>query len=254
MEKKKEFMNRADLVWLECLELIKDNVTHQSYRTWFLPLRPINLENNILTIEVPSPFFYEWLEEHYISLLRKTVHHILGKNAQLEYLVIGKKIVTFSLEDKIGKQSIISISSRVNDRMIMYFSKYPNELKTMNRRLFEEFIAELFDGFGFDIELTKRTRDNGRDIIAIKNVETEIKYLIECKRPDPGNPIRIRPVRELFGVKQDEKATKAILATTSYFTKDAILFSERNKWELELKDFSGVVKWIEEYRRIKEIT
>lgn len=68
-----------------------------------------------------------------------------------------------------------------------------------------------------------------RDIIAIKKLGTELKYLIECKRPDPGNVVGIKPVRELFGVKQDEKASKAILVTTSCFSPDAIQFVERNK-------------------------
>jgi len=78
-----------------------------------------------------------------------------------------------------------------------------------------------------------------------------LKYLIECKRPDEGNKIGIRPVRELLGVKQDEKATKAILATTSYFSKDALQFFDRNKWELEPKDFDGLMKWIALYKQKK---
>ena len=123
----------------------------------------------------------------------------------------------------------------------------------MNRRLFEELIAELFNGFGFDVELTKKTRDGGRDIVAIKSSEVNLKYLIECKRPDPENVVGIRPVRELFGVKQDEKASKAILATTTYFSPDALQFFERNKWELESKDFEGINNWIADYLKIKNI-
>ena len=56
-----------------------------------------------------------------------------------------------------------------------------------------------------------------------------MKYLIECKRPNHGNLIGVRPVRELLGVKYDEKATKAILATTTSFTPDAKLYFERNR-------------------------
>ena len=123
----------------------------------------------------------------------------------------------------------------------------------MNRRLFEELIAELFNGFGFDVELTKKTRDGGRDIVAIKSSEVNLKYLIECKRPDPENVVGIRPVRELFGVKQDEKASKAIIATTTYFSPDALQFFERNKWELESKDFEGINNWIADYLKIKNI-
>ena len=65
--------NAFEKVWENCLRIIKDNVSSQSFKTWFEPIKPIKLQNNVLTIQVPSQFFYEWLEEHYITLLRKTL-------------------------------------------------------------------------------------------------------------------------------------------------------------------------------------
>jgi hypothetical protein len=244
----------AEKLWMKCLKMIKQEISPQNYTAWFLPIKPKKLEGNIFTIEVPSLFFYEWLEEHYINLLKKTLQYHLGNKCLLEYhVILNKPLLEFSLETPIKHQSIMTISSQISVELISYFSKHPNELKRIDRRLFEELIAELFYGFGFNIELTQKTRDGGRDIIAIKNVEAELKYLIECKRPEPGNPIGIKPVRELFGVKQDEKATKAILATTTHFSRDAILFFERNKWELEPKDFRGIMNWINDYKKIKKI-
>jgi chromosomal replication initiator protein len=75
-------------VWNNCLKIIKDNVSPQSFKTWFEPIKAIKLDENILTIEVPSQFFYEWLEEHYINLLRKIVKHELGPSGKLEYNVL----------------------------------------------------------------------------------------------------------------------------------------------------------------------
>lgn len=75
-------------VWGDCLKIIKDNVSPQSYRTWFEPIRPMKLSDNVLTIQVPSQFFYEWLEEHYITLLKKTVKKELGPEGRLEYSII----------------------------------------------------------------------------------------------------------------------------------------------------------------------
>ncbi len=178
-----------------------------------------------------------------------------GYSAILQVLNIGNKdhLIDFQLDKIIGQRTIIDISSQINNKLIEHFSKNPNDLKLIDRRIFEELIAELFYGFGFKIELTKQTRDGGRDIVAIKSSEVELKYLIECKRPDPENVVGIRPVRELFGVKQDEKASKAILATTTYFSPDALQFFERNKWELEPKDFEGIIGWITDYLKIKNI-
>lgn len=75
-------------VWSNCLKIIKDNVNLQSYKTWFEPIEPVKLEDDILTILVPSQFFYEWLEEHYVTLLRKTIKRELGANARLEYRIV----------------------------------------------------------------------------------------------------------------------------------------------------------------------
>lgn len=77
-----------EAVWNRCLKIIKDNVPSISYRTWFDPIVPLKLENNILTIQVPSPFFYEYLEEQYIDILRKVLHKELGFEAKLEYSVV----------------------------------------------------------------------------------------------------------------------------------------------------------------------
>ena len=76
-------------VWDNCLRIIKDNLGNsQSFRTWFEPIKPVKLENNVLTIQVPSQFFYEWLEEHYITLLKKTIKKELGSEGRLEYSII----------------------------------------------------------------------------------------------------------------------------------------------------------------------
>lgn len=75
-------------IWENCLNIIKDNIHYQSYQTWFEPITPIKLKNKILTIQVPSQFFYEWLEEHYINLLKKTIKKELGNEGRLEYSII----------------------------------------------------------------------------------------------------------------------------------------------------------------------
>lgn len=75
-------------VWANCLAVISDNISTQAYKTWFSPIKPVKLDNSVLTIQVPSQFFYEWLEEHYVSLLRKTIRKELGTDARLEYSII----------------------------------------------------------------------------------------------------------------------------------------------------------------------
>ena len=78
----------AEKVWLNCLKIIKDIVEWQHYKTWFEPIVPISLDKNILVIQVPSQFFFEYLEEHYVNLLAKTLKRELGKEARLEYRIM----------------------------------------------------------------------------------------------------------------------------------------------------------------------
>lgn len=75
-------------VWERCLSIIRDNVSPQSFKTWFDPIKPIKLASSVLTIQVPSQFFYEWLEEHYITLLKKTIRKELGAEGRLEYSIV----------------------------------------------------------------------------------------------------------------------------------------------------------------------
>jgi chromosomal replication initiator protein len=80
--------NEFEKVWQNCLDVIRDNVNQQSFKTWFEPIRPVKLNGKVLTIQVPSQFFYEWLEEHYIDLLKKTINKELGPDGRLEYSII----------------------------------------------------------------------------------------------------------------------------------------------------------------------
>ncbi len=74
--------------WENCLLFIKGKIGDKSFKTWFEPIIPIKLENQILTIQVPSQFFYEWLEEHYVDVLRSAIVAELGRTARLEYSVV----------------------------------------------------------------------------------------------------------------------------------------------------------------------
>lgn len=77
----------ANDVWNNCLLFIKDNIQAQAFRTWFEPIKPIKLQDQSLSVQVPSKFFYEWLEEHYVKLLKVALTKQLGENAKLVYII-----------------------------------------------------------------------------------------------------------------------------------------------------------------------
>ena len=77
-----------EVVWSKCLDFVKNQIPEQSFKTWFLPIVPLRLENEVLTIQVPSQFFYEWLEENYVQLLKTAIHQEIGAAGRLEYSVV----------------------------------------------------------------------------------------------------------------------------------------------------------------------
>ncbi len=77
----------ANSVWNNCLAFIQDNIQPQAFKTWFEPIKPIKLTDKALSIQVPSKFFYEWLEEHYVKLLKVAMTRELGNNAKLIYVI-----------------------------------------------------------------------------------------------------------------------------------------------------------------------
>ncbi len=77
----------AQSVWDNCLSFIEDNITPQAFKTWFEPIKAVKLTDGALSIQVPSKFFYEWLEEHYVNLLKVSLTRELGENAKLVYVI-----------------------------------------------------------------------------------------------------------------------------------------------------------------------
>jgi len=77
----------AQSVWDNCLDFIKDNIQPQAYKTWFEPIIAVKLSENALSIQVPSKFFYEWLEEHYVKILKVALTKELGETAKLVYII-----------------------------------------------------------------------------------------------------------------------------------------------------------------------
>ncbi|MCC8146488.1 MAG: chromosomal replication initiator protein DnaA [Bacteroidales bacterium] len=75
-------------LWNQCLSIIKDNVSHSIYNTWFTPIIPLKYEGSDFTIQVPSQFFYEYLEEKYADLIFHALKRVSEKNLTLNYRII----------------------------------------------------------------------------------------------------------------------------------------------------------------------
>jgi chromosomal replication initiator protein len=85
------FIFDANTAWKKCLTHIKENVTLMTYNTWFLPIRPISLENENLKVQLPNQFFWEWIDEHFSTIVKKTILEVLGPEGRLSYIIADEK-------------------------------------------------------------------------------------------------------------------------------------------------------------------
>ena len=153
----------------------------------------------------------------------------------------------FSAEDLL--QFYVSISELVST-----LKSSPYLLRDLSPLEFEEVVAEVFRAKGFVVDLTKRTRDGGKDIIAVHTdgLGIQSKYFIECKHYSDNNKVGIEIVRALHGVMNTKDGpNKTILATTSTFTAGAKEFVENeasSKWDMTLADYDEIVRWLNDYQ------
>ncbi|MFH1197957.1 MAG: chromosomal replication initiator protein DnaA [bacterium] len=118
--------------WKDCLNVIKENVPFITYNTWFLPIKPIELFESKLKIQVPNGFFIEWLDEHYNTLLNKTIKHILGEHGKLVYVV---------LEDREEPTPVITIE---REKTTLISSKPPEKKIDFDSHINPRYIFENF--------------------------------------------------------------------------------------------------------------
>ena len=122
----------AQSVWQNCLAFIKDNIQEQAYKTWFEPIVPMKLENEVLSIQVPSKFFYEWLEEHYVKLLKSSLMRELGKEARLVYII--------KMENTYGNRTPFTESIPSNNRSHVMLQQVDAPLNSFNEELKNPFV------------------------------------------------------------------------------------------------------------------
>ena len=99
-----------DTKWNKCLEIIRDNVSETTFKTWFADIKPLKFEGNTLTIQVKSNFVYEFLEGNFVDLLRSTLFKVMGNGTQLMYSVLTDKDNNLSME--VGTEGASATAAR----------------------------------------------------------------------------------------------------------------------------------------------
>jgi chromosomal replication initiator protein len=112
--------NNHSTVWKRCLDIIRDNIGDpKNFKMWFEPIKPLHLDKQVLTIQVPSQFFYEWLEEHYIDLLKKVIKRELGSGGRLQYSIVMDTTDSLQVKAQSGNRGVLqnpAIQIPITDR------------------------------------------------------------------------------------------------------------------------------------------
>lgn len=134
----------------------------------------------------------------------------------------------------------------VNKSLLDQIARNPEVLYQLTSREFEEAVCELFEKKGYRVKLTKQTRDGGKDIIILNNsLLGDLIFYAECKKYAKTHPVGIGLVRELYGTVAADRATAGILVTSSYFTEDAWNFRGKVKAQMNLLDYTDLIREIQ---------
>lgn len=110
---KRDFKN----LWSNCLNVIRDNIPEVAFNTWFAPIIPLKYKDNVLTVQVPSQFFYEYLEEKYIDLIQQTLYREIGEGTILNYRVVVEAGTNTTVELR-GESKSIATDRNINSKEI----------------------------------------------------------------------------------------------------------------------------------------
>jgi len=162
--------------------------------------------------------------------------------------IIAGDLNTFSYQNLYSEREIdlIKIDFKSSaEKLNNYLISNPEYMHKLSARKFEEHVAYVLEKLGYEITLTQQTRDSGIDIFALKKQEIgKILTIVDCKKYAPDKPIGIGVVRNMYGTLNIEKASHAMIASTSYFTKDAKEFEKNYKFQISLKDHSDIIDWM----------
>lgn len=182
----------------------------------------------------PSP------EESLIQTLRK------GSEFLFDLLKIGRRFPIFATDYALLPQGGQLIVVDAIDQIIVEAAQSPDLIRRLTPRDFERFLKKIFEGFGFDVELTAQTRDGGADLLCMSYAGgIPMKIAVEAKRYNASRPVTVELVRSFVGANAQIHANKLVYVTTSRYTRDAIKYAQIPGITslLELREFRDIVDW-----------
>ncbi|MBI3195569.1 MAG: chromosomal replication initiator protein DnaA [Ignavibacteriae bacterium] len=77
----------AQQIWQDCLNILRNKLSNLNFKTWIEPIVPLRIEQNNFFLQVPSPFFFEWIEEHFYKTINDSLAQAYGKEIPVQYII-----------------------------------------------------------------------------------------------------------------------------------------------------------------------
>lgn len=223
-------------------------VNHVSEPMWQYTVGDALVERTVFDDATPEVEMKKRIERylHLVSITSTFYEEFLDEQNRI--ILPDKKIVLPSDFD------IVTSVSEINEEMMRYLAKHPEYMHKLEPRRFEEMVARLFEDMGFSVELTPGSKDGGVDVYIARNEKFgRILYAVQCKRYAPNRPVGLSVIRNMYGVLgiDEHKPTGAIIATTSYFSRDAKkeVIDQRLENRIALHDYDYITRLMREVYR-----
>ncbi len=208
-----------------------------------LSLTGATISSSGFTSPIVSQLLNATLESSYDSLVKTLEQTIQQYDDTGKILLLNRSIEIPTPEITLPSKEIITGVNVLQSSLLKSVQYNPDLVHELTPREFEEFVAEAYENLGYKVELTKMTRDGGKDIILYADGPTgHNMYYVECKKYRKDRPVDVTLVRNLYGVVEADRATAGIMVTSSSFTPDARSFELQVCHRMSLLDYLDLLR------------
>lgn len=78
-------------VWDKATKIIQEKVSKQNFDTWIKPIKIVAMEDKCVQLSVPNKFFKDWLMDNYLSMIKNTLHSVVGISVDIDFMLSKEK-------------------------------------------------------------------------------------------------------------------------------------------------------------------
>jgi len=199
----------------------------------------------VINFESTQLSYFDQLQDDYLELAAEIARYFdfTKPVEKADILVPQSSLVT---PESSGRVQVVL--NEISDLLLRELARSPTLMHDLTPRKFEELLAKLLTDSGYSVTLTPAIKDGGRDILALINLPAgQLLTIVECKKWSHRRPVPVEVVRNVYGVVTHDRASHAMIATTSRFTREAKQFQDAIKYQMSLKDYHDIANWLRRY-------